>query len=248
MKKNANRTNVFFAVSLLLNIVTPGVWANPGPVEILGETGQLLLTMEQSASGDGLRIVLADGSGEQRITCEDKTVTAGAAQGQQFSAMVEMRDCGATTDYATRVLLRGPAGTELVAVFAGKPDVKLTWTDQQTLNIDYASVAQERIYLQKNRTQAGFSITYRPVMPASIPTDQKKMDISNIHFGMTGTAAKMPREMLLRWAGWTQQQSGLYRKEWNDWTGASPYGDDPAEQKAILAGMQYADMKLKQGR
>jgi hypothetical protein len=65
-------------------------------------------------------------------------------------------------------------------------------------------------------------------------------DFGNFNFGVTGAAAGIPSQVLLRGAGWAQQQAKTSNPvfgHWYDWN--PPYGDDPADQAMIKAGIAY---------
>jgi hypothetical protein len=58
---------------------------------------------------------------------------------------------------------------------------------------------------------------------------------------MAGRAANIPREVLLRSAGWAQRKAGTSRPEWGKEWDKAPYGDDPNDQAWITKGMDYYD-------
>lgn len=77
------------------------------------------------------------------------------------------------------------------------------------------------------------------------PWDYKQFDtywaeFGNFNFGSAGTAAGIPADILLMGAGWAQSRAGTSRSEWGHWYGDRPYGDDPADQRAIKEGIDYA--------
>jgi hypothetical protein len=63
----------------------------------------------------------------------------------------------------------------------------------------------------------------------------------NYNFGATGTALGIPKQVLLRGAGWAQGRSGNGSGEWGSPIGGSPYGDDPLDQISIEKGIDYAN-------
>lgn len=69
---------------------------------------------------------------------------------------------------------------------------------------------------------------------------RKYADFGNFNYGAVGTAAGIPEQVLLRAAGWAQSRSGNGQSKDGDWYGAHPYGDDPADQAWIKAGIDYA--------
>lgn len=66
-------------------------------------------------------------------------------------------------------------------------------------------------------------------------------DFGNFNYGLTGAAAGIPSDVLLRAAGYAQQRAGTSRPEWGDPTGSPPYGDDPRDQCFIKKGIDYYD-------
>ena len=64
-------------------------------------------------------------------------------------------------------------------------------------------------------------------------------DFGNFNYGAVGTAWGIPQDMLLRGAGYAQEQAGTSTPEWGHWDQGPPYGDDPADQQLIMQGIQY---------
>jgi hypothetical protein len=67
-----------------------------------------------------------------------------------------------------------------------------------------------------------------------------------MNYGATGRAAGIPKEVLLRLAGWAQERSGLYRSEWGHWSGSPPYGVAPHTLEKIEAGFRYYETKHRE--
>ena len=67
------------------------------------------------------------------------------------------------------------------------------------------------------------------------------VDFGNFNFGMTGGAAGIELQVLLRGAGAYQKYvTHNSRPEWGGPTDLhGPYGDDPADQAEIIAGFNY---------
>lgn len=61
----------------------------------------------------------------------------------------------------------------------------------------------------------------------------------NILYGYVGKCFKYTDELLLRAAGFAQQQAGTSKPEWGSWNGKPPYGDDPNDQASIKIGMNF---------
>ena len=66
-------------------------------------------------------------------------------------------------------------------------------------------------------------------------------DFGNFNYGATAAAWGFPHDVIQRMAGWAQQRSGTSRPEWQGPLGSYPYGDDPADQRMIDAGITYHD-------
>lgn len=76
------------------------------------------------------------------------------------------------------------------------------------------------------------------------PWDYKKQgsqyqNFGNFNYGATGSAYGFPTKVLLRMAGWAQQQAGTSLPQWGNPYGDAPYGDDPADQGQIKNGIKY---------
>ena len=75
-------------------------------------------------------------------------------------------------------------------------------------------------------------------------------DFGNFHYGVMGAAMGIPEEVLLRGAGWAQQQAGTSEDEFGtpyDLPGTSSYGDDPRDQEMIRQGIEYYRAISQQG-
>ena len=77
------------------------------------------------------------------------------------------------------------------------------------------------------------------------PWDYKQFNpywaaFGNFNFGAAGTAAGIHAGILLMGAGWAQSHAGTSKEIWGSWYGDAPYGDDPADQRAIREGIEYA--------
>jgi hypothetical protein len=64
-------------------------------------------------------------------------------------------------------------------------------------------------------------------------------DAGNFNFGSAGAALGIPDQVLLRGAGWAQQQAGTSDPSFGSPYGGAPYGDVPTDQANIKAGIQY---------
>lgn len=74
--------------------------------------------------------------------CEDQVVLSRVSPDQKFLARWIVRDCGATTNYASHVTLSRTLGPrwfseERVLVIEGQGPIELSWHDAQTLDVAY---------------------------------------------------------------------------------------------------------------
>lgn len=65
-------------------------------------------------------------------------------------------------------------------------------------------------------------------------------NFGNFNFGATGYVAGIPHEILLMGAGFAQTLAGTSLPEWGHWYGHFPHSDDPADQRWIKQGIDYA--------
>ncbi len=59
-------------------------------------------------------------------------------------------------------------------------------------------------------------------------------DFGNFNYGMVGSAAGIPVDVLLRGAGYAQHAAGTSKQKWGtpyDMNSDSSYGDDPGDQE-----------------
>ncbi|QKN84023.1 hypothetical protein A8O29_012395 [Scandinavium goeteborgense] len=68
----------------------------------------------------------------------------------------------------------------------------------------------------------------------------KTEDLGNFNYGATGFAAGIPEEILMMGAGFAQSRAGTSEREWGEWYGPHPHGDDPNDQRWIKQGVDYA--------
>ncbi len=65
-------------------------------------------------------------------------------------------------------------------------------------------------------------------------------NFGNFNFGATGAAAGIQSPILLRGAGYAQEQAGTSTPSWGHWYNfRGPFGDDPADQEQIKNGIAY---------
>ncbi|MEX6677850.1 polymorphic toxin type 44 domain-containing protein [Pseudomonas sp. W2Oct36] len=70
-------------------------------------------------------------------------------------------------------------------------------------------------------------------------------NFGNFHYGAVGRGGQLPDQILLRAAGFAQQDAGTQSTEedWGVWYWRAPYGDDPKDQYWIMQGIEYAKSK-----
>tara|TARA_R110001583_G_scaffold195251_1_gene370892 strand:+ start:35 stop:1174 length:1140 start_codon:yes stop_codon:yes gene_type:complete len=66
-------------------------------------------------------------------------------------------------------------------------------------------------------------------------------EFGNYNYGAIGRALGIPSQVLKRGAGWAQIQAGTSDDSYGHYLGFAPYGDDPADQVQIGAGIDYYD-------
>jgi hypothetical protein len=82
-------------------------------------------------------------------------------------------------------------------------------------------------------------------VPNKQPWDYKQRSsryepFGNFNYGAAGRASRLPGEVLLRGAGWAQQQAGTSKPEFgNPYLGTKSFGDDPIDQYWIEQGVRY---------
>ncbi|HSW15252.1 MAG TPA: hypothetical protein VLI06_20560 [Solimonas sp.] len=220
------------ALALLLGAFSSGTPA-PQPVGIPADQGPGY-ALRESADRHRL-LILWQGSEQVLGECQDRLLQRSQRRGLEVSVIE--RNCGATVDYATQVIVRGRNFEEPVAVLQGRPQIRVGWNGRR-LQIVHSPLPREHVFRQLSRI-AGIGISHVELGPAATPTARSTLEDSSRNYGAHGRALGLPDELLLRWAGWAQQASGLYRGDWGQWQGAAPYGDDPSGRQKIIEGMQY---------
>jgi hypothetical protein len=217
------------------------------PISVRGDDGRVIGTLASRDHPPQLIFVAPDG---QRVTlgeCADE-VRQEALGGGGRTARVEVRNCGATVDFATRVLVYGAEGDMLAAVFAGQPDTRLHWTGADTLAVHCEPLDDARVYARRQQV-GSVSVRYIADRRPTLATPDDALDGASMNFGATARAGGLSLELLQRIAGWSQQASGLYRPAWGSWAADAPFGDDPRGHAQVLAGVAYyADKYGGQGQ
>lgn len=83
--------------------------------------------------------------------CSDSVKQIVQSSDGQFAAVEVARDCGATTDYATQVLLQTTADKntrEAVFIASGTPNIKLSW-QEHSLTIDCSGCQATDIFEER---------------------------------------------------------------------------------------------------
>lgn len=82
-------------------------------------------------------------SGSFAGDCGDELVSEAASPGGVFTAVVFVRNCGATTGYATHVGMRrrggdlSEAARNIVFSIEGTPELRILWPEDRRLRIEY---------------------------------------------------------------------------------------------------------------
>lgn len=217
--------------SLVLLLAAAMTTAEADPeVTIRSEDGNVKLM--QSRDGKTLMLKLR---GRKLPIGECGTEQLFKTGGASFVALVEERNCGATVDFATRVVLDADGAEYVVVVFAGRPRIELS-IGAGGLLVKHSPVPDDQTFARQSRIQ-GLAIAYEVQGEAVGQTPQESLDFASLNFGATGRAVGIPGEALLRVAGWSQIASGLWRTEWGQWNESAPYGDDPAGTARVLEGI-----------
>lgn len=219
--------------------------AAPVEIGVRGDDGTTIGSLTSSEHPPRLLFINPDGRRLELGQCADE-LRQEALGGSGRSARVEVRNCGATVDVATRVLVFSAEGDTLVAVFAGQPETRLSWSGANTLAVHQEPLDDAQVFMHRERVAAVVVryVTDRRAAPS--PPDDA-LDMASLNFGASGRAARLPAELLQRIAGWSQQASGLYRPAWGTWSGPPPFGDDPRGHAQVLAGIAGYEEKYGAG-
>jgi putative RNase toxin 44 of polymorphic toxin system len=202
-------------------------------ITIRSPDGIVSATLRLSATGDTLLMSL-QGQELPLGECDDREIQrVRAAEG--LAAIIEERNCGATVDFATRILVQDHGDKHLVAVLEGRPTVSLNWS-AGALEVIHSPLPAEHIFRRED-----FAGSHRIVYSTGgrAAPESQYLDFASFNYGATGRAAGLPAEALQRAAGWAQEASGLHRPEWGTWSREYPYGDDPQGRKMVKDGVEY---------
>jgi hypothetical protein len=227
------------AVSWLLVDASQNV---PPAVTIRNADGSVYGSLRLSAAGDALLLSWQGKEGPFGECADEEVQRVLSSSGAE--AILQDRNCGASVDFARRVVIRSGSQSQLVAVFEGRPRVAVSWS-AATLHIRHSPLPAEQIFTQEKSVgphRIIYAIEGAPVPPTEY------VDFAIFNYGATGRAAGLPLELLQRAAGWAQQASGVHRPEWGTWFGDYPYGDDPRGRMKLTEGAEYYESKYRTKR
>lgn len=214
--------------------------ADGSRVRIVNTDGTLFGILHSSQGGEALSVTQPNGSEVEVGACSDEEKVKVSSPDGALQALVLERNCGATVDFVSRIMLADAQGQTVLMVLEGQPQIALVWKDGRSLEVHHSKMSADQVYHQVAEARGvavGLIPDLRPV------ESSQYLDFSSFNYGATGRAAGMPREFLLRLAGWSQQASGLHRSEWGNWAGPAPYGDDPRGRTKVMDGIQYYETK-----
>jgi len=217
--------------------------AAEGPrVRVVNTDGTLFGILHPSRNGEALSLTQANGSELDVGECADEEKAKVRSPDGKLHALVVERNCGATVDFASRVVLADEKGQTLLVVLEGRPQITFVWKGDKRLEVHHSKMSSGQVY-QRVAEARGVAVGLIPDLGPVEPSSY--LDFSSFNYGATGRAAGMPPEFLLRLAGWSQQASGLHRSEWGEWAGSAPYGDDPRGSAKVIDGIQYYETKYR---
>ena len=114
------------------------------------------------------------------------------------------RNCGATVEFATHIVLTHDTQRFVAAVFQGRQPVRLDSSGSSSLSIHMPVLPAEAVFRKEIKYQA-LLLAYSEDPRLSPASQSEYLDLSNFNYGATGRAAGMPAELLLRIAGWSQE-------------------------------------------
>ncbi|MFA5422606.1 MAG: polymorphic toxin type 44 domain-containing protein [Phycisphaerae bacterium] len=211
----------------------------PIAVDIKNEKGEIIGRFEESETGEEL-MQIKGGHETLPWSYEDEVKQELLSPDKRNIAKVYIRNCNATTDYATRVDLISTSNDPnlkplKVLILESYQPVNVEWSGSDKLIIDYPPMEKELIFVKESLV-SGIEIEYRNNLYRG--PESQYIDFSSFNYGVTGMAAGFSEEELLRIAGWSQMKSGLYKSEWGTWYGDEPYGDDPRGHNMIKQGIE----------
>ena len=218
------------------------VHADSPVVDIHSSTGEKFGTLQESPSREELLLRREDEESIVVGSCSDERVGEPTALPGGGHAVLVYRNCGATVEFATQIVLTHDTQRFVAAVFLGRQPVRLDSSGSSSLSIHIPVLPAQAVFRKEIKYQA-LLLTYSEDPRLSPASQSEYLDLSNFNYGATGRAAGMPAELLLRIAGWSQEASGLVRPEWGRWSGGPPYGDDPDGSQQVSNGISYFESK-----
>lgn len=210
-------------------------------VEVVDENGKVMGRLEENETGDHLFLCLLGEEPTEFGKCGDVVEPEASALNDNIMAAVYVRNCGATTDFATRVDVIsngndiGKDDGNTVFILKGDQQVSVQWKDSNTLVVNYP-IAQDGYIYKQTKECGNCKIEYCETNKNA--TKSRYLEYSNVNYGVAGISVTgLSEDIILRKAGWDQEKSGMTRKEWGHWYGQPPYGDDPREQELIKQGI-----------
>lgn len=102
----------------------------------------------------GLTLCFFAGGCSFLVTCEDTIQDEVRSPRDNYAAVLSIRNCGATTDYSSRVTVSG-SGTssreeDVVFVVKGEPEIRVTWQEDTVLQISCEGCKAEDVFKQAN--------------------------------------------------------------------------------------------------
>jgi hypothetical protein len=207
-------------------------------IVIKDDSGNLFGVIKENFTKQSLLLIQKGQDPIEIGSCSKKIISKKIFLNDSLIAQVSVSNCGATTDYSTKLELIKNHNVKVLAIYAGQPYIKLTWKNSENLLVERSKLTKNEIF-KELRNYSSVSVLINEQPEAVGVTNVKAFTFANINYGATGLAAGMPKEVLYRLAGWSQQASGLYRTNWGTWYGESPFGYNPEEINMINAGMKY---------
>jgi len=225
-------------VSIFTFVFVPVSMSMDSSLVIKDDSGKIFGVIKENLTKKSL-LLLQKGQEPIEIgSCSTKIISKKVSSNDSLLAQISVSNCGATTDHSTKVELVKNNNVKVLAIYSGQPYINLTWTNSTNLLVERSKLSKNEIY-KELRNYSSISVLIKEQKQAVGVTNIKAFTFANINYGVTGLAAGIPKEVLYRIAGWSQQASGLYRTNWGAWYGRSPYGDNPEERNMINYGMQY---------
>lgn len=233
--RRLDRARTAFAATVMM---APTIaLAEPPIVEISSPAGERFV-LQESPSGSELLLTYGDQDPIVIGDCSDEPVGEAQPLLDGAQGLVVYRNCGATVEFSTIVLVARGTERATAAVFLGRQPLILASRANEGLSVRAPDLPDEAVFLKEDQA-LGVRVIYQTGTDLTRAPESEHLDFSSFNYGATGRAAGMPAELLLRVAGWSQQASSLARDEWGRWDGSPPYGDDPRGAAQVANGIAY---------